>query len=145
MPQTFPPHGRTQFAIEGRVVRLHVEGPWNKELVIESHQRLSEALLRLPSGPWALMVVIVGSALCPPDALEQIRATTANEAIQTSRIATAWVMGENVEGGSLMTSALRKTYLRVNKFEIFHTEDDAKQWLHAALTAQLGAQPDLAQ
>jgi len=131
----FAPHGRVQIEIEGRLVRLYVEGPWNKELVVQTHEQLRTELLHIASGSWALMVISLKSALTQPEALEQIRATATNEVAHTGRIATAWVMGKGIEGGALMTGVLREIYLGVNEFEVFDTEDDAKKWLDAALCA----------
>jgi hypothetical protein len=142
--ETFRTHGKAQFNIEGRVVCLHVVGPWNKELVVETHTQLSNALLLMPAGPWALMVIVAESAICPPDAIEQIRVTSANEATQSGRIATAWVMGDDVEGSLLMESVLRKAYFGTNAFDVFETKDSAKNWLDVILSTNLSVSPDAA-
>jgi hypothetical protein len=129
MRMLFPAHGKTRLEIDGQIIRLYVYGPWNKELVIETHKNLLSALHALDGSSWALMVITVESAICGPDAIEQIRLAAASEVNKSGRVATAWVIDSTIEGGRIMNSVVNNLYKGINPVNIFEDEKFAKAWL----------------
>ncbi len=133
MPQQFPVHGKTHIVDTGTIVRLYIEGPWNRESVVQTHKALIQARPQASDQPWGLMVITLVSALCGPDALDEIRATATRQAADHGRRATAWVMTPDVEGSFIMASAIRKVYEGINAVETFSSEEEAERWLLATL------------
>lgn len=133
MSTAFRAHGKTRLEIDGDILRLYVHGPWNQELVTETHLTMQPVLAQL-HGPWALMVVVLGSALCPSEALTAIRAAAARERQESGRTTTAWVFPPDIEGGVIMKGIIRNLYTGIHCVEIFSTEQEAEQWLRQSLS-----------
>ncbi len=116
------------------IVHLHMQGPWNTEL-IEHCDRLidGQAASLPPARPWALLVDISHSGLCTPEALQSMR-QHAQRNIQTSgRIATAWVLPADLEGQLVLRLAFSETYAGLGAMRIFTTEVEALSWLQQCL------------
>lgn len=129
MPTRFEVHGKAHFVIGDQIVRLYVEGPWNKELVIETHGALTKELEGQPHRRWGMMVIVTKSATCGPDALQAIRDAGATETKMLGRTATAWVVAPEVEGRSMVAAIMDRAYSQVNAAMVFDTETAAEQWL----------------
>jgi len=128
MALKFPAHGRAHYVFDGPIVRLHVEGPWNEELVTETHASLRKAL-KDAGQPWALIVMPRKSALCDAAALQAIRAAAEDEKTETRRMATAWVLPRDLEGAEIMAIAVTRAYEGVQPVAVFETEAEAEQWV----------------
>lgn len=114
---------------------MQVRGPWNAELVLQSHEAMHVALPELQGGRWAMLVVITGSAMFGPDVVEAIRNTVQNESATMERVATAWVLGPEVEGATLVPGVLRGLYGESDRFRIFETVEPAEAWLNGKIEA----------
>ena len=138
MNDTFRPHGRASFRIVGPIVVMHVRGPWNAELVVRSHADLQAALGELQAGAWGMMVVVQGSALFGPDAMDAIRDVARNETARMGRVATAWVLGPDVEGATLMPGVIESLYGGSDRIRIFEAVQPAEAWLKERVVAAEG-------
>lgn len=125
----FPAHGEVEVRREGRLLLARVVGPWNRELITLYRQRVAPHLPELTAlGAWASIIEIRGACLCPPDALEEIRAGLGEHVNHWGRAATAYVIAPDVVGHGLMDRVWRGVYAGVTPFRIFEDADDARQW-----------------
>jgi hypothetical protein len=129
MTSKFSAHGRAHFAIAANVVRLYVEGPWNQELVFETHQAMQRALLEMQHAAWGMLVIIEKSALCDPQAMAAIRKAATEEKAKTGRSVTAWVLPSDVEGASIMRALVKDIYAGINPVRVFEIEVEAERWV----------------
>jgi hypothetical protein len=134
MNDTFRPHGHASFGIRGRIVAIHVRGPWNAELVLQVHAEMHAALEGIrEKKAWAVMVIVQGSALFGPDAVEAIRETARSETASMGRVATAWVLDPEVEGATLMPHVIRSLYGDSDRIRLFEALAPAEAWLEERL------------
>jgi hypothetical protein len=133
MKSQFTSHGKSRLEHAGHILRLYVEGPWNAELVVETHQMLREYLEQNQITNWGLMVIVTGSALSSPAALEAIRVAAANETKRFDRKVTAWVLAPTLEGRSIMARFIPEVYNEINMVQVFESEELAEQWLKTVL------------
>lgn len=129
MPSKSGARGRATFEIHGDIVRLQVEGPWNEQLVVESHAALNDRIAALAKGRWGMMVVVSGSMVFGPEAMEAIRRAAHDEATKKGRTATAWVIPPGVGGGSLFRNLVGVIYEPSHPVEVFDAEEPARAWL----------------
>lgn len=107
MPISFRAHGQFKVSVDGRIVITEVDGPWNRELVFSWASRMLELCAPLAAtGPYVAIAVVRGSILCPPDALDSLRAAIAYGAARLNCIGNVIVADAAVEGRTLM----RETY-----------------------------------
>ncbi|MFZ3219848.1 MAG: hypothetical protein WA174_07435 [Rhodoferax sp.] len=134
----FAPHGRVEIAMEGDVLHYTCTGPFNKELV-DCMAVTQAAMLRSleRTGPWASIATFVGSAMCPPDGIQRY-----TELIQTQHppgqtpVATAFVVGPEVEGGRIMESYFTEIFASIGRpFAVFSTMAEARDWVQPLLDA----------
>ncbi len=133
MGQTsFKPHGRGKIQVEGRIIHRLYEGPWNREFVMLAYDELSHIANFDFSKPWANMIVVEKSAMCPLDALNAIHMNIQSE-LNKHKIATAWVYPPGTEGSEFMIHKLRPLYEGQHPVAFFSTMNEAEQWLHQML------------
>lgn len=135
----FAPHGRVEMAMDGDVLYYTNTGPFNKELIdcmAVAQATMLRSLNR--TGPWASIATFVGSAMCPPDAIQRYA-----ELIHTQRppeqtpVATAFVVAPEVEGGRIMESHFAKIFASIHRpFAVFATMAEARDWIQPLLDAK---------
>lgn len=131
---TFRPHGSAELEVQGQILIARILGPWNIELIRHYQQLMAAYVPGLAAqGPWALIIEITGEALCPADALAQIKAGAVAQAKNSSRICTSYVIGPDVVGHHVMDKVWRDIYAGLIPFEIFNTGPEALAWSEAQL------------
>ncbi len=139
MSQPFKEHGETRIidCSLPSIVHLQMQGPWNAELIAHSDRLIDgqKALLD-ENQAWALLVEVVGSALCTQEALQAMHL---HASLAQRRVATAWVLAPSVEGHRIMAFMLRETYAHLHgAMDIFADCPTALLWLQSQL-AKTGA------
>jgi hypothetical protein len=133
----FPAHGRAAFSVEGRLLITEAEGPFNAELVLALRAPVTEASapLRAQGRAWGQLSHFRRSALASPDTLVAFTAllTEMREAGAAPAF-TAYVLGEEVEGATLMATPFRRCFQAAGLgFAHFGHEAEARAWLLAQL------------
>jgi hypothetical protein len=116
---------------------MEVHGPWNEALISANHQNIVDQLTDSPPGPVGVMVIVSGTGICGPDAINAMRQTAADPKVMARRIATAWAVPEDVEGRSLMPGMLAKIYAPGYAYAMFATVAEAEHWLNDRLDAAI--------
>ncbi|TDR82797.1 hypothetical protein [Paludibacterium purpuratum] len=134
MTQGLPAGSPVSSRCSGAVAWLYVEGPWDAERVrlARDHFEETRAVHPLPT-PWGLIVVVLGSTVCVPEALLALRAAARQDARMAGRVATAWVMAPGLEGRSIMPAVLHTVYQDICPLAVCANEADAEHWLQARL------------
>ncbi|KAF7597876.1 MAG: hypothetical protein CGU28_16015 [Candidatus Dactylopiibacterium carminicum] len=130
----FRAHGSASYQQEGQVLIAEIVGPWNLELIHSYRKAASERIPALAAnGPWALIIVLRGAAICPQDAIDSIRAGAIEHVLRWQRICTAYVIGSEVEGYKVMDRVWHSIYAGVMPFAIFESNDEALHWVQQRL------------
>ena len=130
----FIAHGSLELREEGQILIAEIGGPWNNELIDQYRERMTEHVPALAMrGAWGLVIEIYGTASCPPNAIESIRAGVREHAEKWNRISTAYVIAPNVAGYRILDSVWQGIYERIMPFSIFDKRDDALRWTRSIL------------
>lgn len=122
-------HGSVDIRREGQVLIAEIGGPWNAELIAHYRHCMSKPVEEVSAeGAWALILVIHGAALCPPDALEGIRRGLIEHATRWHRACTSYVIAPDVAGYHVMDRVWRGLYENIMPLGIFETLADAQAW-----------------
>lgn len=125
----FLQHGDFTVHLEGRNVVNQMHGPWNAELAEDFWRQAASVISELDeTGPWVTTLVITGSAVLSPEGFERIR----NRLVQSKgskRLASAVVIGPDVEGYGLVDEFFIKCHEDVCPMRVFQTIDAAREWL----------------
>lgn len=135
----FPPHGRVQWHIDGRMLRSEVVGPFNKELAELIGPILHQAFTQLTAqGPCGEVVVVRENALAGPEVLAAL-AQGLRQLVQAGLVprGTAFVMDASVEGSHMMPALLARSYAEAGwpAFQVFATVAEADAWVQGLLAA----------
>ncbi len=134
----FAPHGVIEIFMEGDVLHYECTGPFNREAfdAMAVAQMAFLANLRHP-GPWASIAVGRESVMSSPDGIQHYA-----ELMHTklppdlTAVATAFVMGPDVEGGAIMGPYFAKIYAEIGRpFKVFTTLEEALQWAQGMVDA----------
>lgn len=133
----FPAHGRAAFSVDGRLLITEAEGPFNAELVAALRQPvlLAAEPLRAQGRPWGQLSRFRRSALASPEALAAFtQLLTEMHAEGVAPLFTAYVLGDEVEGATLMGPLFRRCFESAGLgFAHFAHEDEARAWLQDRL------------
>jgi len=132
----FSKHGAFTLSVDGRLLVVEVEGPWNLELIHSygmETQPIAEEMAR--TGPWVLISIAKHSALFTPEAIEALRQTAVTHVRRMGRIATAYVVAPAVEGYRLVDAIFESVYRGVCEVAVFETRAEAEAWAHEQLRA----------
>ena len=132
----FPPHGHSEFLADGAIIRIAVEGPFNVEGIDAFGRKMLAQFAGIPAGQAVVTLAeIRGTLLSPPDAWARLEAHTARVQTGAYRIlGTAWVVGDDVEGRSLMIPRAQRMYAAAGRvFEVFTDAEAANRWAQARL------------
>lgn len=122
--------------MDGNVLHYEATGPFNAEvfdlLAVAQLEFLQSLTL---TGPWASICTVRGSAMVTPEGLERY-----TELMQRPKpdhfepVATAFVIGPEVEGGRIMASYFEGIYRLIRRpLTIVATMDDAQNWVQAKI------------
>lgn len=127
----FKAHGQVDIRMEGDLLHYIATGPFNKELLdCLAVAQLSFLQAAQPTGAWVSICTMQESAVTSPEGLARY-----NEIMRTPKpagltpVATAFVIGPEVEGGKLMAPHYAKIYAAIGRpFQTFSTMAEAQTW-----------------
>lgn len=134
----FSAHGLIEIVMEGDFLNYWATGPFNEELfdrfAIAQGRYLKD--LNHPT-PWASIAIFIGCAMFTPEAIQRYAALMASpKPPGFTPVATAFVLGPDIEGAKVMAPHFRKIYRDIHRpFEIFQTVEEAHQWAQSMLDA----------
>lgn len=136
----FTPHGMVELWMDGQVMHYEATGPFNTELVncLVIAQR-DHLVAVQPQGAWVSMGVLRHSAMMSPEALTRYAEIIAAPKPQNMNpVATAFVIGADVEGGRIMGPLLAKVFTDIGRpVAIFATQAEAEAWAEAQIARAL--------
>jgi hypothetical protein len=132
----FRPHGKAEFRVEGQLMFIDLEGPWNTELVEQSHVRLADLKAMLTAnGKWGLLIIVSNSLLCSLETFDLMRRLVLEDAAQNGYAAVGFVAAYSVEGRGLLEPMFCKLFEGICPVAFFETLDEAKRWIAPYLVA----------
>ena len=139
----FSPHGEVTLWFENQILYYEAVGPLNTEVIEGLALAQMEFLQQFePQGPWGSIAVCKVSAMMGPECLARYGAmmSTPKPAGKTP-VATAFVMGPDVDGHRLMAPLFAKIYAGIGRpFRTVETLEKGRQWVRAHIEeAQSGA------
>ncbi len=134
----FRPHGQVELWLEGSVLRIVAEGPFNREAVQAVSRAMHDLLAGvMPGKPFAVLLEMRVSLLASPDALaafEEFLRTMSGAQIAPKVV--AYVVAPDIECRSLMLPLYAAIYARHQRlFAAFETQAEAEAWLRTQLTS----------
>ncbi len=102
---------------------------------MQIHQDVREARPQLSGVSWGMMVIVTGSAVFGPDAMEATRSIALQQTLTMGRAATAWVIAPFVEGSTFMPRIIESLYSDPADVRIFETVPPAMSWLNKRIAA----------
>lgn len=131
----FAPHGQVDMWMDGDLLHYESTGPFNKELADCLAVAQSNFLQALqPSGPWVSICTVRKSALATPDGLQRYAELIRQAPPQFTPVATAYVIGPEVEGGQFMAPHFAKIFADASRpFQTFATMAEAQRWARAMI------------
>lgn len=135
----FKAHGEFKIQIDGRIVVIEAEGPFNIELTQSFGPVAAEFTERMRGAPWGVLVIADGDFLLTPEAEEAMREAEARYEDGGRRV-TAFVIG-----GAPWSQIVRSQWQRVyannaRQPQFFDDLSSARDWLLAELTGLEEAQ-----
>lgn len=134
----FKPHGRVDMWMENDVLQYEATGPFNAEVFDRLAVAQGNFLKSLTfTGPWASICTVRQSAMATPEAIQRYTDLMQRPKPQSFEpLATAFVVGEEVEGAKIMAPHFERVYSLINRpFKIFQTMEQAKQWVCPMIAA----------
>ena len=135
----FNQHGHVESRIANDVLLNEATGPFNAEVIFALQQIQSELLDVLGTKKqWAQIYTFHHSALCSPDTIEALSSYLSDKKGKIKKpVATAFVMGEDVEGRTIMAAHYRNVYALAGlNFDIFTDAGQAKDWVKHMMDQQ---------
>lgn len=128
----FRAHGGFKIDIDGRIVVIEAEGPFNLELTQSFGPVAAEFTERMRGAPWGVLVIANGDFLLTPEAEEAMREAEARYEDGGRRV-TAFVIG-----GAPWNQIVRSQWQRVysnnaRQPQFFDDSVSAREWLLAEL------------
>jgi hypothetical protein len=124
--------------MQGDVLHYECTGPFNREAFDAMAVAQMAFLMNLKHpDPWASIAISRESVMVSLDGLERYAELMRTKLPpELSAVATAFVMGPEVEGGSIMGPYFAKIYAEIGRpFKIFTRFDEAIQWAQAMVDA----------
>jgi hypothetical protein len=134
----FAPHGVIEIFMEGDVLHYECTGPFNREAFDAMAVAQMAFLVNLKHpGPWASIAISRESVMASLDGIERYAELMKTKLPpELTAVATAFVMGPDVEGGAIMGPYFTKIYAEIGRpFKIFSTLSAAMQWAQAMVGA----------
>lgn len=132
----FAPHGHATARWDDGVLQVEVGGPFNLEGMQLLKRTMLEGYRGLPPGtPVVNACEMRGTLVYTAEAWEALSATIrATGASGMTVLATAWIVGEGVEGASLLLPRARALFAEAGRrFEIFEDRQSAEAWARRQL------------
>lgn len=135
---TFSPHGEVALWHECGIIHYDATGPFNTEAVESLAAAQIEFLKQLnPQPPWGSIAVFKVSAVMGPACLTRYEAMmSAPKPPGMTPVATAFVMGPEVDGHRLMAPLFAKIYRRIGRpFIAVKTLEEGRHWVMERIEA----------
>jgi hypothetical protein len=132
----FAPHGQAVVRWDDGVLQVEVSGPFNLEGVHLLTRTMLEGYRGLPAGtPVVNVCEMRGTLVYTPEAWEALRATIRATGTSGMRVlATAWIVGADVEGAGLLLPRARALFADAGRcFEVFGERQTAETWARRRL------------
>lgn len=133
----FRQHGHSAMHLEGDVLYIETQGPYNLELMAASDLTLRQLLAEQPRALRADIVIVEGSALMAPEVLQafaQMIARLHQDGLVSQAV--ALVAGPEVEGISIMHKLAGEAYAAIGvPFCYFERLEQAQHWIANRLLA----------
>ena len=134
----FDAHGSVSLEIDGRILRVHARGPFNREFV-ETIAAMERPVFSQMThgGPWVEIVELSHSVLATADALA-LFATHLQEkkAEGLAPVSTAFVLKDTLEGATIMRERYMAAYAGANwPCAFFSHLAEAEAWARQKLDA----------
>ncbi|WP_296044120.1 hypothetical protein [uncultured Alteromonas sp.] len=135
MAGKFKKHGSLSVAIDGRLIVLKGEGPWNAESLHLSDDKIMQNLRAMYGSPWGVLAIFRGEAVYVPEAFTLLRKQIKKE-ITLGRVATA-VVFVDVKSPLLSRHQFTSIYeMQGHEVAFFEDADEAKAWLNSLISHQ---------
>ncbi|MCC2616977.1 hypothetical protein LJ739_12060 [Aestuariibacter halophilus] len=132
MRTKFAMHGTLSVRIDGQVLILEGQGPWNTEALQIEDERIMTQVKGLYGQPWGVLGLFRGEAVYVPEAAKALVENVREEKHQ-GRIATAIVI-EASPSAQFSQLHLKDLYQQASEnVSFFSTEADAMAWLQRQL------------
>lgn len=132
----FSPHGEVALWFEDQILYYDVTGPLNTEVIECLALAQTEFLKQVePHGHWGSIAVCKISAVMGPECLARYGAMmAAPKPVGKTPVATAFVMGPDVDGYRLMAPLFAKIYAGIQRpFRTVETLEEGRQWVCAQI------------
>lgn len=129
----FKPHGRVQMWVEGPVVYMVAQGPFNQEFV-RALAQAREQLFRdsPPPSPHVSVVQVKASIMASPEMLTVYADLVAR--LKHLPLGIAWVVAPDVEGRDFILPMFERIHQRLGRnFRSFEGLPDAEAWVRGQL------------
>lgn len=128
----FSPHGEIALWFDDQILYYEATGPLNTEVIECLAIAQMEFLKQLePQGVWGSMAIFKNSAMVGPQCLARYEAMMSSpKPAGKTPVATAFVMGPDVEGHRLMAPLFAKIYTTIQRpFCTVETVEAGRTWL----------------
>lgn len=140
----FRPHGVVNIWMDGPLLHYEARGPYNTELfdLLAIAQR-DFLTTTQPQSPWVSICTIKESAMTSPEGAIRYKALLESaKSANLEPLATAFVVGPEVEGGGIMEPIFTKIFADIGRtFAAFKTMAEAQAWAMALIEEARAAQP----
>lgn len=140
----FSPHGEIALWFDDQILYYEVIGPLNTEVIECLALAQMEFLQQFePPGPWGSIAVGKISAMMGPECLARYEAMMSSpKPAGKTPVATAFVMGPDVDGYRLMAPLFAKIYAAIQRpFRVAETLEEGRQWVFAQIAQARQATP----
>lgn len=131
--------------MEANTLLYEATGPFNEEVFELLAVAQTDFLTTLHiEGPWASICTLRNSAMCTPEGLQRYTDLMQSpKPANLAPVATAFVIGPEIEGGNLMTPHFASIYASIGRpFKTFETMAAAQVWAQSMIsTHSLGVAP----
>jgi hypothetical protein len=130
----FKPHGKASCTLDGQLILLDLEGPWNAELMLQIQHDVDSLKASLPTNKkWGLLVIVSNSLLCSFDTIEIIKNVVKEDQRHHGHAVIGFVVDPVVEGCGIVDVIFRKIYENICPIEFFETMSEARSWVEIYL------------
>lgn len=121
-------HGSYVLEISGNILLVEATGPWDDIAIREYTQDNKAVVKQMAGNEWGCLAVFTGNAIMPPDAEQDLIATTAWR-VKHGLAAVALVVTETFIP-ALVKSQFTRIYTSAKvKFAFFNSKQSALEWL----------------
>lgn len=129
MKELFRPHGASEINIDGNIICIEAEGPWNAEFFNMFHQELMVAAKDLDINNFATLLLPVGEALGVQEGFESHMAF-----VERSNTRGLAICLKHSTIPTLSKQMCQKMYDQIDvNYRFFDEPEEAKAWLLSLL------------